>query len=78
MPVTHKGAAKKPDEFSLGRAATYVCRARIHYSEKRKGSMPLLFERLLEKIYNSMITQEKLVPGREPNPRNFLNRFRVL
>jgi hypothetical protein len=27
--------------------------------------MPLLFERLLEKIYNIMIIKEKLVPGRD-------------
>jgi hypothetical protein len=44
--------------------------ARIHYDERREGSMPLLFERLLEKIYNMMIVKEKLVPGRglEPQP----------
>jgi hypothetical protein len=64
MLVTHKVAAKKPDEFSLGEAATYLCCARIHYSERREGSMPLFFERLLEKIYNIVSTKEKLVPGR--------------
>jgi hypothetical protein len=30
--------------------------------------MPLLFERLLEKIYNIMITKEKMVPGRGLEP----------
>ncbi|MGB9329492.1 MAG: hypothetical protein WCB10_01855 [Steroidobacteraceae bacterium] len=36
---------QKPDEFSLSaavnEAVTYVCGARIHYSDEREGSMPL-------------------------------------
>jgi hypothetical protein len=59
-PVTHKASAK----FSLSEAATYVGFARIYYDERREGSMPLLLERLLLKMYNYFIIKEKLVPGR--------------
>jgi hypothetical protein len=55
MLVTHKVAAKKPYEFSLSEAATYVGFTRIHYDERREGSMPLLFKRFLEKMYNIII-----------------------
>jgi hypothetical protein len=69
MFVTHKAAAKRTDQFLLSEAATYVRFARIYYDERREGSMPLLFERLLEKIYNTMIIKNKLVPGRGLKPR---------
>jgi hypothetical protein len=69
MLVTHKVAAKKPYEFSLSEAATYVGFTRIHYDERREGSMPLLFKRLLEKMYNIIIMKEKLVRGRGILPR---------
>jgi hypothetical protein len=36
LPTKH---SRTPDEFSLGGAATYVCFARIHYDERRQGSI---------------------------------------
>jgi hypothetical protein len=49
--------------------------ARIYYDERREGSMPLLLERLLLKMYNYLIIKENYDERREGSMPLLLERL---